>query len=388
MSLRVDPSVTAELSLYGGDTAVKCFNCGNCTAACSLTNQDSVFPRRYIRYIQLGLRDRMLGSLDPWLCYYCGDCSDTCPREAQPGKLMMASRRWLISMYDWTGLSRLMYRREWTEALMIAVVALVVLALFTLPSNFGFQLLAAHPEARESVNLAWFAPKEFVHWGDITLASLLALLLLSNAARMFVFVRRHGAGAPMSAFVAEVREFIVQGLTQKRWRECATDSSKHWLRHLLLVTAYGTMFVLVVVFLYWFQVEDTSFHWTSLLGYYATIVLLGATLWIMRDRVKKVDQIHRHSDLADWLFPLLLFMTSLSGIALHLARLLDLPMPTYVLYVVHLMIAVPMLVVEVPFGKWSHLLYRPLALYLLAVGRRAREAATAEVGVARPAAVA
>jgi hypothetical protein len=37
------------------------------------------------------------------------------------------------------------------------------------------------------------------------------------------------------------------------------------------------------------------------------------------------------------------------------------------------MIAVPMLVVEVPFGKWNHLLFRPLAQYLVAV----REAAMA-----------
>ena len=139
------------------------------------------------------------------------------------------------------------------------------------------------------------------------------------------------------------------------------------------MTAYGTMFSLVVVFLYWFQVEDASFHWTSLLGYYSTLVLMGATLWIMRDRMKKQDQIHKHSDLADWLFPILLFLTSLSGILLHLSRLINLAMPTYVLYVVHLMIAVPMLVVEVPFGKWSHLLYRPLAQYLTAVHLRVRE---------------
>jgi hypothetical protein len=51
--------------------------------------------------------------------------------------------------------------------------------------------------------------------------------------------------------------------------------------------------------------------------------------------------------------------------------MLDLALATYVFYVVHLMIAVPMLVVEVPFSKWSHLLYRPLALYLLAAQRHA-----------------
>ena len=57
-------------------------------------------------------------------------------------------------------------------------------------------------------------------------------------------------------------------------------------------------------------------------------------------------------------------------------------MPTYWLYVIHLMIAVPMLVVEVPFGKWSHLLYRPVALYLMAVERRWRNAVSANLVVA------
>jgi hypothetical protein len=38
------------------------------------------------------------------------------------------------------------------------------------------------------------------------------------------------------------------------------------------------------------------------------------------------------------------------------------------------MIAVPMLLVEVPFGSSSHMLYRPLALYFTAVKERALEA--------------
>ena len=195
MSVRVDPQVLADLAHYGGETAAKCFNCGNCTAACSLTNQDSIFPRRYIRYAQLGLKDKMLDSVDPWLCYYCGDCSDTCPRDAQPGKLMMASRRWLISRYDWTGLSRLMYRWEAFELALLACIAAFVLALFTLPDSFGFRLLANHPEALRTVNLALFAPKEMVHRGDLIIATVLAGLLLTNAMRMFYFARRRGTTA-------------------------------------------------------------------------------------------------------------------------------------------------------------------------------------------------
>jgi heterodisulfide reductase subunit C len=42
----------------------------------------------------------MKSQLDPWLCYYCGDCSATCPKAAEPGETMMAARRWLTAQYD------------------------------------------------------------------------------------------------------------------------------------------------------------------------------------------------------------------------------------------------------------------------------------------------
>jgi heterodisulfide reductase subunit C/quinone-modifying oxidoreductase subunit QmoC len=55
---------------------------------------------------------------------------------------------------------------------------------------------------------------------------------------------------------------------------------------------------------------------------------------------------------------------------MHTFRMLDWPMATYLTYATHLVIAVPMLAVEVPFGKWAHLLYRPLAAALAAAAER------------------
>ena len=62
---------------------------------------------------------------------------------------------------------------------------------------------------------------------------------------------------------------------------------------------------------------------------------------------------------------------------MHAFRLAGWALPTYYMYVIHLAIAVPMLVIEVPFGKWAHLLYRPLAIYLMKVKERARVSAAA-----------
>ena len=50
---------------------------------------------------------------------------------------------------------------------------------------------------------------------------------------------------------------------------------------------------------------------------------------------------------------------------------MNFPNVSYYISIIHLMIAIPMLVVDVPFGKWSHFLYRPLATYLSAVKLKA-----------------
>ena len=164
-------------------------------------------------------------------------------------------------------------------------------------------------------------------------------------------------------------------MTQKRWLECDNDARGPWLQHFLLVTGYVTMLLLVVAFLPAFQRDDAEFHFTALFGYYGTADdPRRHRRWPCAAGSQKKTQIHQFSHASDWTFLVLLFLTALSGHRRSTSfRLFDLPWPTYVLYVVHLMIAVPMLIIEVPFGKWNHLLFRPLAQYLVAV----REAAQA-----------
>lgn len=53
-------------------------------------------------------------------------------------------------------------------------------------------------------------------------------------------------------------------------------------------------------------------------------------------------------------------------------------MATYYLYSFHLIVAFSWLVIIVPFGKWTHLLYRSLAVYFQSVKEKAIERATEE----------
>ncbi len=373
MSLQVDPQLPKRVVQFGGEDTSMCMNCGNCTAVCPLSKDSTLFPRKVIRYLQLGLKEKLLASPEPWLCYYCGECSDTCPRDANPGETMMAARRYLISEYDWTGLSKRLYvSRNW-EIGLLGGTALFVIALFALFHG---------PVVTDRVALNTFAPVKMVELGDWILGLLLSSFLLSNVFRMFRFLipPEEARRIPLSVYLSELKTLVIHGLTQRRWREC--EDKVQWLKHFLLVTGYGTMFLLIFVFLRWFQTDEIRPLWdpSRLLGYYATCVLLYVTGTAMLSRFRKEGRLHQHSHLTDWMFLVLLFSTALTGIFLHAARLAGFPLLTYYTYVIHLAIAVPMLIIEVPFGKWSHLAYRPLAVYLVTVrerGRRQEETETA-----------
>ena len=344
-----------------------CMQCGNCSAACALSSDHTSFPRKIYRYLQLGLRDKLLEAPEPWLCYYCGDCNTDCPREAEPAETMMATRRWLTTQYDWTGLSKRFYLSEKWEYGALGVVALFVILLFVL----------FHGEIKtDEMAVNTFAPVHWVEFGDLAMAFILAALLLSNGFRMHRLIMQ-GTKIPLSMYASEAKAFILHFLTQKRWRTCG-DNKRRWLVHFVLVSGYLTMLTLVIVFLRWLQVDDTSWHISSLFGYYATGTLLYCTVEMYRSRKKKEEVMHRFSHGSDWLFIKLLFLTTVTGILMHLFRLANWPIGTYVIYVIHLAIAVPMLVIEVPFGKWSHLFYRPFAIFLTTLKAKAQKASAIE----------
>ncbi len=83
----------------------------------------------------------------------------------------------------------------------------------------------------------------------------------------------------------------------------------------------------------------------------------------MRGRLKKDAAYHRHSHESDWMFLGLLLFVAVTGIVQHVLHRAGFPMAANITYIVHLMGVVPMLALEVPFSKWSHLAYRPLAIY-------------------------
>ncbi|MCK4677613.1 MAG: respiratory nitrate reductase subunit gamma, partial [Bacteroidales bacterium] len=132
---------------------------------------------------------------------------------------------------------------------------------------------------------------------------------------------------------------------------------------------------MIVGFLGWFQTDNIYEWWhpQRLLGYYATFGLLLGCVYFFIGRIKKDKELNKHSHFTDWTFLILLFLTTLTGILVHFFRIYGMPMATYYMYVIHLMVLFPMLMIEVPFSKWSHLAYRPVAIYFSNILNRAKE---------------
>lgn len=365
MAHRVDPSLMYEIKDFGAAGIEKCFNCGNCTAICPLSEDNYPFPRGTIRNIQLGFKDRLVHSLDPWLCYYCGECSETCPKQAEPGETLMAARRWLTAQYDWTGLSKKLYTSTaWSiGALIVGAIIVILLA------------LGLHgPLVTDQVALNTFADVHMMHTADLILAGILGFFLLTNLYRMYRFTFSDKENhPPLTIFITEAWQLVLHVLTQKRFLEC--EKKNRWINHLILVFGYGTMFILIVLFLTWFQtdVEYPIYHPQRLIGYIAALAIIYGAGDALIGRITKKHEMHKYSHISDWLFPILLILLAVSGLMISFFRIYDLPILTYYTYVGHLVVMMMLYICIGPMGKWAHLLYRPFAVYFYAVKERAVE---------------
>ncbi len=93
---RIETAFIEDMKPFGEDVAAACFNCGTCAAICPLVSDH--FPRKIIRYVQIGAKDRILEhSRDLWQCLHCGLCTQTCPRGANPGEIILSLKRYVVA---------------------------------------------------------------------------------------------------------------------------------------------------------------------------------------------------------------------------------------------------------------------------------------------------
>lgn len=340
---RVNSQFATEINKYGIHDFKACFNCGNCTAICSLSTEENSFPREMVRFSTLGLEDDIKASLKPWLCYYCGECSSHCPRKANPGELMMSIRRWLSSVYDWTGLSGLLYKSLPFSILSFVITGLAVIA-YSLHEKFNVQNImhAGH------------------YFEMIAIASVFAFILLPNIIRMWWFViGKPGLKIPFISYIKASSEFFVNMFTQKRSLGC-DDNQFRWFEHFMLVAGYLTL-LFTTVFLDWF---GSTNPFIIFLGYVESILIFVITSDFVWGRIKKSREVNKYSQPSDWFFVIWLLLMGFSAFTVRLFIDLHILEHNIWMYLIHMIILVQWALIIVPFGKWTHFLYRSFAMYL------------------------
>lgn len=375
MSHTVDPTFVDELRRYGAEHMKACFNCGNCTAVCSLTEDGATFPRKFIRYAQLGMKDRLAASKEMWMCYYCGDCSATCPRQAEPGEFVAAARRHIISQYDPTTIARRMYTSPWFTVAFLAGAAAVLT--FILLAGFG-----SMPE--DSLQLGKFIDVEYIHYTGqavMTIAGLIALLsLITMVRRLNLALSSATQGdsdeesTPKSAFQA-LKTALYEVAVQSRFGKCDEDAPWYLKRRTVhLAIMWGFLGLLGATTLDLLFKEPYShvplWYPPRLLGTISGLLVLYGTSIALYQRITQPTSYFANSTMSDWLFLGFLWGVTLTGFIVEIGVYQESgPAWMYRIFLIH-MVAAMLLVLLLPFTKFAHAILRPVALFLHAYHAR------------------
>ena len=362
---RIDPEFASEIKKYGAKDFSACFNCGNCTAVCGLTDKNASYPRMIIRQGILGQKEEILQSKELWLCYSCGDCSETCPRQAGPGDYMAAIRRYAIASYEPTGLTKLMFKSN---------PGFIVLTLF-FAFLLGFFLFTLKPDHEVSRWLFTILPYGVIHNMGLAIFSITGLSVAWGAVVMALKLsktldkKEKSNGNWVSSLLKVGNELA----TMNRYKTCDEEEDSFWKEkpwyqqpwfvHWSIMWGFIGLLVATVLD---FMLKDpaTSIWWPSrIIGTIAGIFLVFGTSLAINYRLKKVTKAYSETRLADWTFLWFLWIAGITGFWLEVSVALQANLLfNHIILLIHTIISME-LVLLFAFSKFAHAVYRPLALF-------------------------
>jgi len=364
----VKPRLLREIKRYGAVDVSACFNCGNCSAVCPLSEGSESFPRRVIRLGQLGREAELLASDEPWLCHHCGECTRTCPRQADPGEYMAAVRRWTIARLEPTGIGRLMLRSA-SSSFWVTLGIALVLGLFLL------QIKVTAGEAFDGWPFRALIAYGTIHAVGIAVGALLTISFTISVWR-FILPRRARIRqvdrANRTSLLAALRSTLMDVVTMRRHRSESRPKGLGWLRdpwfiHILILGGFSGLLVATILDFVILYLLESIFHlsmfWPArVLGTAAGFALLVGVLLAIVRRVRHDGPSAATTRAADAWLLILLLLLALTGFWIEVAVTFAIrgPVHDWVL-LIHSVMAME-LVLLMGATKLAHALYRPLAL--------------------------
>jgi quinone-modifying oxidoreductase subunit QmoC len=384
-----DLGFVRELKSAGGDTLKKCFQCATCSVVCELAPEEKPYPRKEMIYAQWGLKDKLLNSVDVWLCHYCNDCSAHCPRGARPGDTLRAIRALSFRHFAFPSFMGKVVGEAKYWPVMLAIPVLILL--------LGIKIAGGHIPAG-AVEYRDLFPLYLVDTIFITFTALAIVSLGFGVWNFLVGIHtnaiREGYTADkplvMGDYVRSLVSVIPTILFHNKFKLCITNRDRY-LSHLLVFLGFVGLFIVTNIGFFGLYIVRSDFlappytfaNPVKLFGLAAGIALLVGIILVISNRLKPKAADSTITYL-DWSLIIAVSITAATGILTWLGRVANAGTIAYIIYFVHLA-SVFYIIAYLPYSKLAHLVYRTAAMgYAAHVGREFGY----EVSAPAPAAVA
>ncbi len=365
--IRVEPDLEfiKTITSSEGYSLKKCYQCATCSVTCSISHDERPFPRKEMLFASLGLKDKLMGSPDIWLCYNCGDCSTRCPRGARPGDVLAAIRKASIGYYSKPACLNTLLNDPKHIPLLILIPAVVILLLGSLTGLMDFN------PANGNIIFSNFFPVPLIELLFIPLSFFSAMVFIFGLKRLIADMKKHyadqGIVLPKNRIngieylMAMIKNFVPI-IKHERFSDCSEKKNRK-LSHLMVSFSFVSLAFVAGAFafaLYFFNSHApySQINPIKILANLSGIALICGTLWLMKDRIKDKEQ---KSSYFDWQLLFLALFLGVTGMMTQLSRLTDLSTAAYPLYFLHIILAFN-LVAFAPYSKLAHFVYRTAAV--------------------------
>lgn len=363
----------------GGESLKKCYQCATCSVVCNLTPADNPFPRKEMIYAQWGMKDKLFGNPDIWLCHQCSDCTAYCPRGAKPGEVLNAVRKLSIEKYSFPRFLGKAVGNPGALVLLLAVPAVIFLIIL---AAIGHLNLADIPRNElGQISYAKFLKSYYIDGVFVPVAMFAVISFAVGISRYWKDMSRASGlsrGARKNGLIETILATISDIVSHKRFEKCNVTKDRK-LAHLLVFFSFIGLAITTtwaVVYLYGYEIMHamgkTPYSWmlgespypltdpVKILGNASALGLLIGISLMISNRLKNKEKAGG-GGYYDWLFINLVFAIMATGILAELIRLADIAVLAYSVYFIHL-IVVFFLIAYAPFSKMAHMVYRATAM--------------------------
>ena len=379
-SYLVEPDVgfIKDVVKLGGQDVKKCFQCATCSVVCPISPDNKPFPRKEMIAASWGLKNRLVGNGDVWLCHNCGDCTTKCPRGAKPGDVLAAIRAYTVGEYAIPKALGKAVRDPKQLPILLAIPAVIFLVLGLLLKMVGVHWLNFAP----SGDHLWQADYIGNYLVDIIMIPTFTFAILVFALGLKRFLADMHADAlangktsqekiDPAGFLQALGRVIPTILKHDRFNECGENKERS-TSHMMVLFSFIGLFVVTACFFIadWVFRIDGPYSQINPIKWLANIsgvaLVIGGIL-LLKNRMGKKDQI---SSYWDWYLVGLVLALGLTGMLTEMLRLGGAYGLSALIYFIHLMF-VWTLFAYTPFSKLAHLVYRTVAMtYAEYTGRK------------------